>query len=155
MSGEIIFPNSIPIRITQQPDGNYAWVSNDEYTMTEFQSPKNMFDTTALLAHNHGAGKYLFDLKIGDKINYATKMGDGKSLSDLSISPLTVKEIHRYQALKPRSITSDFVDVETGEKHTADGLFKLMYNNKGKTVFQTCIEKDGNMSWGRMFVVAE
>ena len=34
------------------------------------------------------------------------------------------------------------------------GLFKHMYASKDRLVFQTCIELNGEPSWGRLFIVA-
>jgi hypothetical protein len=63
--------------------------------------------------------------------------------------------VYRYQAISPSSPTSDFQNLDENEYLTTSQLFMQMYGGSHHLTFQTCIEMNGNPSWGRMFVVAE
>lgn len=62
-----------------------------------------------------------------------------------------------YQALVPNSPYSDFVNLDdpTGKVITSSELFKHVYARPDTLVFQTCINANGDPSWGRLFVTAE
>ncbi|MFN3491076.1 MAG: hypothetical protein ACK40V_02555, partial [Anaerolineales bacterium] len=55
----------------------------------------------------------------------------------------------------PLSPYSNFIDLETEEFLTAEGLFNKVYRGDFHVTLQTCIEKDGSLSWGRLFIVAK
>jgi hypothetical protein len=55
----------------------------------------------------------------------------------------------------PESTYSQFIDLATGKGTDAEGVFRKVYMGDGHLTFQTCIAKDGQLSWGRLFVVAE
>lgn len=60
-----------------------------------------------------------------------------------------------YQALDPENPYSDFIDADQpGAQLTSGDLFKQVYTDQDRVVFQTCIDKNGNASWGRLFVIA-
>ncbi|MFZ6019495.1 MAG: hypothetical protein ACOYXO_07770, partial [Chloroflexota bacterium] len=67
-----------------------------------------------------------------------------------------IEEIRRYQALTPNSPYSKFVNLADPDKKviTATDLFYEIYTQKGTLVLQTCIEKEGELSWGRIFIIA-
>ena len=100
-----------------------------------------------LLAHNYLSGALFFDLKMGDVVQLV--YGDG------NFEEYEVTQMHQYQALTPLSPTSDFLDLETNERLTAATLFQKMYGGPYHLIFQTCIERDNNDTWGRLFVIAE
>ena len=152
---EIIFPDSPPIKIVQQPDGDYAWVSDDPNVFTQFSQADRKFGTAGFLAHSYGAGKQLFNLKVGDVITYIDRMNGSKSLSDWAVRKIKVKEIRKYQTLNPKDVLSPLVNLDSGERVKAEDTTDELYRNNKRTIFQTCIEKDGNPNWGRMFVIAE
>lgn len=129
--------------VVEQPKGKAGWVSDKDDELTHFSMAK---DSYGLLAHNHKAGKKFSNLKVGDKIymNPSSKMGER-----------TVKEIKQYQALSPNDVYSAFIDLATNQTKTADEVFKEVYGKDKRTVLQTCISKDGNNEWGRMFIIAE
>jgi len=66
-----------------------------------------------------------------------------------------VSRFMRFQALTPNSITSSYEDLETGDFLSAGQLFLKAYTNPGVVVLQTCISKNGESSWGRLFIIAE
>lgn len=125
----------IKLMVIQQPTPEY--VSRLDGTVTQFQQANYAF-----LAHNYASGRHFFDLKIGDEV----KAGD---------NVFHVTEIVQYQALEPDDVKSDFVDLATGDKLTAAQLFGKIYTDPDRLVLQTCIERYGVDSWGRLFVIAE
>ena len=75
--------------------------------------------------------------------------GDGKT------ETFIVREFIRVQALSPNSVTSEFVDLDTGERLSSTRLFFKVFNRPGNLTLQTCINAEGNLSWGRVFILAE
>jgi hypothetical protein len=67
-----------------------------------------------------------------------------------------ITEILQYQALQPTSQWSEFHDLADANNKTitAEQLFKRVYTGPRHITFQTCIEAEGNLSWGRLFVLA-
>lgn len=142
----IYIPDILATRVVQQPAKNYEFVSPRQNTVTEF-GLASQFGSTGLLAHNYLAGERFFLLKENQK--FYLIYGDGQ------VSAFVVTEILRYKALQPTSTSSKFVGLENDDLLTASELFSKVYNRKGEVVFQTCIEAEGNLLWGRLFVIAE
>jgi hypothetical protein len=65
-----------------------------------------------------------------------------------------VTEILRYQALDSDDTATRLLDLESQASITSADLFNKVYSRPGQVIFQTCIKKDGNPSWGRLFVIA-
>lgn len=132
------------MNIVEQPQGKPAYVSPNEGELTHFGMPQNNY---GLLAHKGKAGKKFSELKVGDVLYGNRSSKQGKKV---------VKEIREYQALQPDSPYSAFVDLATNKQYSADELYRDIYDNgKGKMILQTCIDKDNNPTWGRMFIIAE
>lgn len=147
---EIIFPNTPPLPIVQQPNGEYTWVSNNPNEITEFSMSQKWYNVPTYGAHSYEAGRYISALNPGDLIGFRygnERRGGGYSKR--------VSAIRKFQALNPTDPTSLLVDLRSGKKYTSTHLSKELYDNKKKVVFQTCIEKDGNKNWGRLFVITE
>ncbi|HQV93590.1 MAG TPA: hypothetical protein PLA27_04815 [Anaerolineales bacterium] len=132
--------------VVSQPDGNPAFVSTQPDILTRFDAASH-YDTTGLLAHNYLAGESFSLLEEGQLIYLI--YGDGK------IETYIVREFMRFQALDSNSLTSDFVDLESGERISSTRLFFQVFNRPGGLTLQTCINADGNLSWGRLFIIAE
>jgi hypothetical protein len=60
----------------------------------------------------------------------------------------------RFQALEPESVSSSFRNLDRNEVLSAAEMFNRAYVGGNRLVFQTCIGAEGNVSWGRLFVVA-
>lgn len=123
-----------------------SFVSNEDNTVTQF-SMAAQYGTIGLLAHNYLAGQKFFDLEIGQQI-YIFHGSE-------TIEVFVITEILEYQAVSPNSPYSDFTDLATGKTLNANDLFHKVYMGDRHLTFQTCIEKDGDQSWGRLFVIAE
>jgi hypothetical protein len=131
--------------IIQQPSGNSGYVSKDANVVTQFRMAAK-YGTIGLLAHNDLAGANFSSLALGQKIYIV--YGNGL------IVEYEITSIYRYQALQPNSGTSPFVNLEDGRTYTAWDVFQLVYTGGDHVTFQTCIESNGILNWGRLFVVA-
>ena len=132
--------------ITHQPAGNFGYVDAKPGDVTLFHLAEEN-KTLGLLAHNYLAGHDFFKLEIGDEIHLI--LGDGSTL------PFRVAELHQFQALQPNDAHSQFLNLETGVKEDSSQVFQEMYDREYQMVLQTCIDKDGNSEWGRLFVISE
>ena len=137
--------DAFTLPVVQQPDSNMGFVSSVEETVTQF-GLASQYGNIGLLAHNHLAGQSFFDLAVGDTI-YVFHRSD-------YIETYVVTAIVQYQALSPNSPYSDFKDLSTGETIDANTLFHRVYMGDRHLTLQTCIERDGEYSWGRLFVIA-
>jgi hypothetical protein len=132
--------------IVQQPMGNPGFVSSNGNAVTQFSIAAEV-GNIGLLAHNYLAGANFSQLKQGDTI--VLIYGDGRTQS------FFVEGIQQYQALQPFSPYSNFRDLETESILTAEQLFNKVYRGNFHLTLQTCIEGEGNLSWGRLFIVAK
>lgn len=133
--------------IVQQPSGNAGYVSSTAGVVTQF-SMASSYGSIGLIAHNHLAGAKFSLLQVGDIITLV--YGDGSAHS------YKVTQIRQYQALSPTSPYSNFVDLyDSSTTLSATTLFMNIYASSGRLVLQTCIARDGQSSWGRLFVIAE
>jgi hypothetical protein len=121
-------------------------VSELPATLTQFGWASS-YGVTGILAHNWLTGADFFRLRVGQKIHLI--FGDGRT------ETYWVNRLYRYQATMPESTYSQFIDLATGKGTDAEGVFRKVYMGDGHLTFQTCIAKDGQLSWGRLFVVAE
>ena len=142
----IYAPDVFAYSVVTQPDGSPAFVSTQPETVTQFEAASR-YDTTGLLAHNYLAGENFSSLEKGQWIYLI--YGDGRT------ETFIIGELIRFQALEPNSVTSDFVDLATGERLSSTRLFFKVFNRPGNLTLQTCIYADGNLSWGRLFILAE
>jgi len=131
--------------IVQQPYGNPGFVSSTPNVATQFSTASEV-GNIGLLAHNTLAGALFSNLKQGDRITLV--YGDGR-LESFSVE--TKKE---YQALEPLSTYSNFKDLQTETVLTANDLFGVVYRGSYHLTLQTCLERDNNSSWGRLFIIA-
>src|SRR3990167_1862055 len=105
------------------------------------------FGSLGILAHNTLSGQQFANILPGETMRLVNDDG--------SQSFYRVSEVRRYQALTPSSPFSDFVDLNTGTRSTTQDLFYSTYNKSNPLVLQTCIERNGDINWGRLFVIAQ
>ncbi len=135
------------LKVVQQPSGNSGYVSAASSEVVTQFGMASSYGSIGMLAHNYLAGKYFTSLSGSSKI--VVIYGDGKTVT------YKVSTVRKYQALTPNSTRSNFIDLSNPDKTlTATDVFKQTYGNKGALVLQTCISKDGNSSWGRLFIIA-
>ncbi len=132
-------------QVIQQPSYNGAYVSDKDGIVTEFSAARQN-GNVGLLAHNTLAGKLFSNLKPGQYVTLV--YGDGKT------ETFVITQILRYAALSPYSATSEFKNLDTNTNITASQLFSNAYTGSRHVTFQTCIEYNGNLSGGRLFVIA-
>jgi hypothetical protein len=142
----IYIPNIMAFPIQQQPYGNPGFVSPVDSVITQFSIATEV-GNVGLLAHNMLAGKSFSEIKQGDQIILI--YGDGHT------EVFLVENTQRYQALDPLNPYSQFKNLETQKSLTAEDLFRTVYRGEYHLTLQTCIENEGNLSWGRLFVIAK
>jgi hypothetical protein len=142
----IYIPEILASPVIQQPMGNNGYVSQRQNIVTQF-GLASQFGSIGLLAHNNLAGASFSQLEKDQKIYLI--YGDGQ------ISTFVVTEILSYQALKPNSPSSKFMDLNTYGVLKASEVFSRVYERQGQAIFQTCISRGDELSWGRLFVIAE
>jgi hypothetical protein len=142
----VYVPKVMALPIVQQPGDDAGYVSNYEGVATQFRIAAQ-YGTVGLLAHNYLSGRYFSQLEVGQEVRLV--YGDGQ------VKTFVVTEVLRYQALQPNNPYSSFRDLnEKGEVLSTEQMFKRVYFGDHHVTFQTCIEAEGNLSWGRLFVIA-
>ena len=137
--------NVLDLSVTQQPADNPDYVSNRDGEATQF-SLASQFGNVGLLAHNNLAGKSFSRLAPGQEVRLLYENGKTENF--------IITKVLRYQALEPRNTWSSFRDLDDNEVITAGQLFERVYLGEHHLTFQTCITDHGNVSWGRLFVLA-
>jgi len=138
--------NIMALRVVYQPSSNPGFVSTEDEVATYFLYPWQKAGNHGLLAHNYLAGRYFFDVKVGDIITLV--FGDGYYLD------FEVTEIKEFQALQPDSPYSDYIDLISGEQLTVSNVFIEVYMGDFHTTLQTCIANGAETEWGRQFTIA-
>ena len=141
----IYIANVIAAPIMQQPVGNPWFISSEPDPVTQF-SVASEVGNIGLLAHNYLAGEYFQNITENDTI--VLIYGDGSTHS------FKVASIQQYQAGDPLNPWSTFKDLNSGEAFSAEQLFNKVYRGDYHVTLQTCIEYNGNESWGRLFIIA-
>ena len=141
----VYVPDVLALPIVQQPYGNAGYVSFRDGEITQF-SMASEYGNVGLLAHNNLSGRLFSKLATDQEVRLV--YGDGK------VEYFVIKQILQYQALQPNSPYSAFRDLIDNEQLTAEQLFKKVYRGDRHVTFQTCIEANGSLGWGRLFVIA-
>lgn len=142
----VYVPDVFALPIVQQPVGHPGFVSQNDSEITQFGMAAEV-GNVGLLAHNYLSGEEFASLSPGQEVRLI--YGDG------AIEYFVVEQVLQYQALQPFSPYSEFRDLETNITITAEELFRTVYRGDRHVTFQTCIEADGNSSWGRLFIIAQ
>lgn len=133
------------LSVIQQPSKESGYVSRKPDSVTQFQLA-TLQGSIGLLAHNYLSGRFFSELQPGQTIELV--YGNG------NVKRFRVTAVLRYQALSPRDPRSSFVDLATHERMSAAQLFEKVYGIPGRLTLQTCISRDGDVNWGRLFVLA-
>lgn len=141
----VYVPNVLALPVVQQPADQPYYVSSRDGEATQF-SMAARYGNIGLLAHNTLSGRLFSGLAAGQEVRLV--------YSDGRVEYFVIAEILRFQALEPESVTSSFRDLDGNETLSAGEMFNRAYVGERRVVFQTCIEAYGNVSWGRLFVVA-
>ena len=143
----VFVPGVFALPVVQQPDGETYAVSNEPGVITQYGSV-DRYGNVGLLAHNFLAGAEFFKLGLGQRVTLI--YGNGHSRD------YTVTGFRQFQATLPESPYSNFIDLDQpGSRpiRSAD-IFNLIYTGSTRVVLQTCIARQGEPSWGRLFVIA-
>jgi hypothetical protein len=142
----IYVPDTLAMPVVQQPAGAPFFISDRANVVTQFELASH-YGTAGLLAHNYLAGAKILQLEIGQLIYLI--------FDDGSTQVYIVSELLHYQALSPKSFTSDFrsLDYSSGQLSAQD-LFNQIYAERDGVILQTCISSQGVLDWGRLFVIA-
>lgn len=139
----IFVKNVLAVKVVQQSSATY--VSTSSGTVTQF-GMASQYGSIGLLAHNYLSGASFSKLGSGTEI--VLVYGDG------STKKYQVSAVKKYQALSPTDPYSNFVNLDNPDATlTSTDVFNETYGSGG-LVLQTCISKNGNSSWGRLFVIA-
>jgi hypothetical protein len=142
----VFVSDSFAMPVRQQPAGKPGYVASTDNILTQF-GLASQHGTIGLLAHNYLAGARFFNFSSGQSVYIV--FGDG------TVQEFEVTEIRRFQAKQPNSAFSDFLDLDQANVElSVESLFYQIYQAEDQVVFQTCIEKDGISTWGRLFVIA-
>lgn len=141
----VYVPDVMAFPVMQQPIDEPGFVSRNNGEVTQF-SAASYFGNIGLLAHNNLSGRHFSQLVVGTQVNLV--FGDGR------VDDFVVTEILRFQALQPRSFWSYFLNIANDELLSAGQVFDRVYNGDYHVTFQTCIAANGNLNWGRVFVIA-
>ncbi|HMB21830.1 MAG TPA: hypothetical protein VKP08_03310 [Anaerolineales bacterium] len=141
----VYVPDVLAFPVVQQPAGNAGYVSTTDGEITQF-GMASQFGNVGLLAHNNLSGSFFSQLTFGQEVRLV--YGDGK------IEYFVITQVLKFQALDPTNPYSTFRDLASEEKLTAEQLFKKVYRGDRHVTFQTCMEANGDLSWGRLFVIA-
>ena len=137
--------NVLALPVVQQPENEPYYVSGHDGEVTQFATA-SQYGNIGLLAHNNLSGRSFSKLSVGQEVELV--YGDGR------IEKFIITEILRFQALQPQSQQSSFLNLDNSETLSANEMFDRVYTGNHHLTFQTCIKANGNMSWGRLFVVA-
>ena len=137
--------NVLHLPVVQQLADRPYYVSNRNGEVTQF-GMASQYGNIGLLAHNTLSGKLFSNLVIGQEVRLL--YGDGR------VDSFVIQQILRFQALQPESVSSSFQNLDRDELLSAGEMFNRAFAGEHRLVFQTCIEAEGNMSWGRLFIIA-
>ena len=141
----VFIQDVLALPVVQQPVDNLNYVSDRLGVLTQFQMAAE-FEVIGLLAHNNLSGNDFFMLQPDQEVWVI--------YGDKAVRKYRVSEIVTFQKLKPFSPQSDYLDLSTEFKLSTSEMFRRFYRGEHHLVFQTCLEKDGLMNWGLLFVTA-
>jgi hypothetical protein len=141
----VYVPDVLALPVVQQPADRPYYVSNRDGEATQF-GMASQYGNIGLLAHNTRSGKFFSRLSIGQQVRLV--YGDGR------VEDFVVANILRFKATAPESVSSSFRNLDRNETLSAGEMFNRAYVGERRLVFQTCIEANGNSSWGRLFIIA-
>jgi hypothetical protein len=137
----VYIPRVLALPVVQQPNGNESYIASASSVLTQFQMAGKA-GSVGILAHNYLAGRHFSLVEPGDQIILV--YGNART------ETFTVKSIQRYKAL-PKGM---YKNIETRAYYDTGELFQRVYSGTKHVTLQTCIEKNGSLTWGRLFVIA-
>lgn len=120
-------------------------ISRVDNTVTQFAWAAK-YGVTGLIAHNYLSGQLFYALEPGQRIELI--YGDGR------IEYYWITWVRRYRNTMPGSTATGFVSLTSGKGYSVEAMFRKVYMGSEHITFQTCIARDGSLSWGTFFAVA-
>jgi hypothetical protein len=141
----VFVPGVLALPVVQQPETQVSFVSDDDNTITEFQSA-SANGVLGLLAHNYLSGASFYNLRMEQEVFIV--FGDG------TIRRYVVDRISQYQRLDRSNLRSNFVDLSDNSSLSSDQVFSRYYRGNHRVTFQTCLARNGFSNWGLQFTQA-
>lgn len=135
-------PLMFALPVVQQPQGEKDYISPMSAALTEFDMARKA-GGVGLLAHNYLAGRHFFLIRVGDPIFLV--------YGNRRVETFVVEDVRKYEEM----YDGTYKDLETLERYGIGELFQKMYGGPRHVTLQTCIEKDGDLNWGRLFIIAQ
>jgi hypothetical protein len=132
--------------VIQQAPGSDTRVSPVDGVLTQFRRPATG-GVIGLLAHNYAAGDRFTQFEAGDRVSLV--YGDG------TVHTYRLTGLLRYQAVNRDDAGSNLIDLANGRVLSADAVYRRIYTGAPHLVLQTCLANDGDLKWGRLFIMAE
>ncbi len=133
--------NVMSYPIVQQPEGEPGFVSTQPSVVTQFEMAARA-GNIGLLAHNNLGGRSFANIVQGNQVILV--YGDGRTQT------FVVENILMYQVLP----YGQYKDLQTQTVIGVGELFTRVYEGGYHVTLQTCIESAGDLSWGRLFIIA-
>ncbi|MEJ2601503.1 MAG: hypothetical protein P8Z00_24475 [Anaerolineales bacterium] len=86
-------------------------------------------------------------MRTGQALNLI--FGDGR------VQRYRISKIDDFQRLSVTDMRSNFVELKSGSKETTNQVFADFYQGQPHLTLQTCIERNGEWSWGVRFIKAD
>lgn len=132
--------------VVQQTSDNDIHVSPVSGVLTQYHRPA-AGGVVGLLAHNFAAGAHFDQFQPGDGLYLV--YGDG------TVKNYRLTGTLRYQAVDPNNAVSNLIDLADGSLQSADDVYRRVYTGAPHLVLQTCLAGNGDLDWGRLFLMAE
>ncbi len=140
-------PGMFALPVVQQPEGQEIFVSIQPDVVTQFRMPS--YDgVTGLIAHNYLAGQEFYKLALGQPFWVRYQNDDTRYL-------YRVTSIQRYQKLTPTDPRSRLIDLSNRQELSAAQVYDRHYTGQPHVTFQTCLEGQGRLDWGLLFITGE
>jgi hypothetical protein len=132
--------------VIQQAPGKDTRVSPVDGVLTQYRRP-SAGGVIGLLAHNYAAGVRFTQFEAGDRLYLV--YGDG------AVHTYRLTGFLRYQAVNRNDAGSNLIDLADGRVQSADAVYRRIYTGAPHLVLQTCLTYEGDLKWGRLFIMAE
>jgi hypothetical protein len=138
----VFAPGAFAAPVIQQPYNNPIYVSRQPGEVTQFRTAQRA-GSIGLLAHNYLLGRDFFQLEVGSRLHIVYASGRIKAYQVYAIKDYQALSLYTFRELGAQNSIGQYP------------LFEEIYRAENdRLVLQTCIERGGNLSWGRRFILA-
>jgi hypothetical protein len=141
----IYAPGTFAFPIVNQPENQDLYVSAKRDLVTLYRAAEKN-GVTGLLAHNFLAGALFYNLEIGEEVWLVE--------DEQTMHGYRVTAIDEFQKIE-NGLNDTFIDLGTQKPMSSSEMFDRFYTGEPHLILQTCLEEDGDPSWGLTFIVAE